>query len=116
MKLKSAHIKKFKRFSDLRILDLPEDARLIVLLGPNGSGKSSLFEAFLTHLKTKRFHGFSDASFSYYDRRASRDFVNQPSNFGDDIENRIKLDFHGRGPESNNDYKKSIYFAYCLSA
>ena len=109
MKLKSAHIEKFKRFSDLRILDLPEDARLIVLLGPNGSGKSSLFEAFFTHLKVIRFYGINDARRSYYDRRESIDATEQTPNLKSNPAERIKLDFHGHGPTSNNDYKKSIY-------
>lgn len=46
MKIQSAHIRDFKRFTDLYISGLPEDARLVVLVGPNGSGKTSLFEAF----------------------------------------------------------------------
>ena len=109
MKLKSAHIVMFKRFSDLRILDIPEDARLIVLLGPNGSGKSSLFEAFLTHLKTARFYGFSGGSLSYYDRRKSFDETEQNPEHQSSPENRIKLDFYGHSPTTLNDYKKSIY-------
>lgn len=46
MKVNKITIKNFKRFTDLTISDIPETARLIVLVGPNGSGKTSLFEAF----------------------------------------------------------------------
>src|SRR5690625_6604880 len=46
MKIKNVKINKFKRFTDLSISDIPETARLIVLVGPNGSGKTSIFEAF----------------------------------------------------------------------
>lgn len=46
MKLASAHIQDFKRFTDLTVADLPATARLVVLIGPNGAGKTSLFEAF----------------------------------------------------------------------
>ena len=109
MKLKSAHIVKFKRFSELRILGLPEDARLIVLLGPNGSGKSSLFEAFLTHLKIQHSYGFASDSYSYYNRRESIDSTQQDPDHQSNPAKRIKLDFHGRGPTSRNNYKKSIY-------
>ena len=45
MRLQSATIRDFKRFTDLAITDIPETARLIMLAGPNGSGKSSFFDA-----------------------------------------------------------------------
>ena len=44
MKIKEIHLKSFKRFSDLTIHNIPETAKLVILVGPNGSGKSSLFE------------------------------------------------------------------------
>lgn len=46
MKIKKITLKNFKRFSDLTISEIPESAKLVVLVGPNGSGKTSLFEAF----------------------------------------------------------------------
>ncbi|MCI0922599.1 AAA family ATPase [Sphingobacterium rhinopitheci] len=46
MKIKTIEIKNFKRFTDLTISNIPETARLIILVGQNGSGKTSLFEAF----------------------------------------------------------------------
>lgn len=45
MKIKSIHLQNFKRFTDLKIQNIPEIAKLVVLLGPNGCGKSSLFDA-----------------------------------------------------------------------
>ena len=45
MKIKSIHLHDFKRFTDLTISELPETARLVVLIGPNGCGKSSVFDA-----------------------------------------------------------------------
>ena len=53
MKIKSVHIKNFKRFSDLTIQNIPETARLVVLVGPNGCGKTSVFEAFNQWYKYK---------------------------------------------------------------
>ncbi len=47
MKIKSIHLHDYKRFTDLQIVDLPPEARLVVMIGPNGIGKSSLFDAFL---------------------------------------------------------------------
>ena len=47
MRIESVRLVNYKRFTDLRIAQLPSSARLVVLIGPNGSGKSSLFDAFL---------------------------------------------------------------------
>lgn len=48
MRLQSARLVDFKRFTDLTIDGLPPTAKLVVLAGPNGSGKSSLFDGFRT--------------------------------------------------------------------
>ncbi len=45
MRIRSIHLKGFKRFVDLTIKGIPDTARLVILVGPSGSGKSSLFEA-----------------------------------------------------------------------
>ena len=47
MKIKSIKLKGFRRFKNLTIKDIPEEARLVVMIGPNGSGKSSVFDALL---------------------------------------------------------------------
>ena len=46
MKVKSVKLNGFKRFSNLVVKGIPEEAKLIVLVGSNGSGKTSFFEAF----------------------------------------------------------------------
>lgn len=46
MKIKKIHVEQFKRFTDLTIKEIPQTAKLVVLVGPNGCGKSSLFDAF----------------------------------------------------------------------
>ncbi len=46
VKIESIHLQNFKRFTNLKIQNIPETAKLVVLLGPNGCGKSSLFDAF----------------------------------------------------------------------
>lgn len=53
MKIQSIHLHNFKRFTDLKIQNIPETAKLVVLLGPNGCGKSSLFDAF--HYKSYEY-------------------------------------------------------------
>ncbi len=46
MKIKSLQLINFKRFTDLTIQDIPETARLVLLIGSNGSGKSCVFDGF----------------------------------------------------------------------
>ena len=46
MKIKSLQLKNFKRFTDLTLQGIPDDAKLVLLIGSNGSGKSSVFDAF----------------------------------------------------------------------
>ena len=100
MRLKSARIRKFKRFVDLTIHDLSPDAKLIVLLGPNGCGKSSLFDAFQRRLKVDQFFGMSDEWERYY-RRAKSESVAESD--------EVDLEFHGSNPTSEGDLKKSLY-------
>ena len=63
MKIRNIHIQHYKRFTDLTISDLPQTAKLIVLVGPNGCGKTSLFEAF-NHWY--RWSGFSSKGDKLY--------------------------------------------------
>jgi len=46
MKIKRLELTNFKRFSNLTIDNIPEEAKLVLLIGSNGSGKSSVFDAF----------------------------------------------------------------------
>ena len=39
MKIKEIRLKNFKRFTDLTVTEIPETAKLVVLVGPNGSCK-----------------------------------------------------------------------------
>ncbi len=64
MKIKSIHLRNFKRFTDLRIQNIPETAKLVVLLGPNGCGKSSLFDAF--HYESSAITGNRPNNPDYY--------------------------------------------------
>ena len=45
MKIASIHLQNFKRFTELKIENIPATAKLVVLLGAHGSGKSSVFDA-----------------------------------------------------------------------
>ena len=56
MRITKVHLKNYKRFTDLQIAEIPQSARLVVLVGPNGSGKSSVFDAFLLKSQSSRFN------------------------------------------------------------
>lgn len=88
MKLASAQIRDFKRFTDLTINDLPEATRLVVLVGPNGAGKTSLFEAFNYWVSIARQQYTFDA---LYHAKAGRPAVDDWSQ----MLQRIDLQFHG---------------------
>jgi len=65
MKISKIQLTKFRRFTQLTIEDLPESAKLIVLVGPNGSGKSSFFDALQLWSQLNSNFGWSGDS-SYY--------------------------------------------------
>lgn len=46
MKITRIEVSNFKRFSALTLRDIPETAKLVLLIGANGSGKSSVFDIF----------------------------------------------------------------------
>lgn len=74
MRIKSVHLEDYKRFVDLTLTDIPETARLVVLIGRNGSGKSSLFDAFLLKSWSSRSnHDITrDGTFEGYYNRGAR--------------------------------------------
>lgn len=88
MKIKSIHIKNFKRFSDLTIQNIPETAKLVVLVGPNGCGKTSVFEAFNQWYKLHKWHhGYNDNLYLV------KQSLNKP--FGNiDPWNDISIEYH----------------------
>jgi energy-coupling factor transporter ATP-binding protein EcfA2 len=65
VRVASIRLKNFKRFTDLTIRDIPETARLVVVVGPNGCGKSSLFDAFLQWYRSRAGFGLRGEE-SYY--------------------------------------------------
>ncbi len=67
MKIKSLHLKNFKRFTDLTLQDIPGSAKLVLLIGSNGSGKSSVFDA-LEVLNRNRYSNLTPTSDSYYSK------------------------------------------------
>ena len=58
MRIRSIHLTKFKRFTDLTIEGIPNTAKLVILVGPSGSGKSSLFDAINAWGKEHRYSSY----------------------------------------------------------
>ena len=73
MKITGIKLTNFKRFTDLVICDLPETAKLVVVVGPNGCGKSSIFDALLQWYRSKVGFGYNN-DFMYYRKNAETAF------------------------------------------
>lgn len=102
MKLKSARLRNYKRFTDLTITDLPEPTRLVLMIGPNGSGKSSVFDAFLFKAQNEpsvRNVHMDDARQEYYYKTAGQADKRRSSQI---LWNRIAIEFHSTQPASGN--------------
>ncbi|MCY4005953.1 MAG: AAA family ATPase [Rhodobacteraceae bacterium] len=89
MRIKSIHLADYKRFTDLTIPEIPETARLVVLVGPNGSGKSSVFDSFLLKARAAvanyQLQGDTE---QYYEKMETARHLG-------DIAARVNIDFHG---------------------
>jgi ABC-type cobalamin/Fe3+-siderophores transport system ATPase subunit len=100
MKLKTVELKKFKRFTHLTITDIPESAKLIVLLGPNGCGKTSLFEAFKQW--SGRYGGTNfDQDISY--------IAKDSPNFNNEWTNNIIITFHSTIAADQASKRRAFY-------
>jgi predicted ATPase len=73
MRIASVRLKNFKRFTDLLIRDIPETAKLVVVVGPNGCGKSSLFDAFLQWYRSSAGFGINTDE-AYYRKESLESF------------------------------------------
>lgn len=101
MKIKKIQIKKFKRFTDLTVEELPDTAKLILLVGPNGSGKTSLFEAFNSWYKLKGFSNTGDANYI---------FKKEGENTNQNWQELVKIDFHNQTVPNQQEIKGKFYF------
>jgi AAA15 family ATPase/GTPase len=95
MKIKNLQLKNFKRFTDLTLQDIPDNAKLVLLLGSNGSGKSSVFDAFEKYsTQFSQYSNYLHVDKNYYSKDTSRDFIISINNYGD---GKIsKISFYGR--------------------
>ena len=102
MRLKTIQMTDFKRFSNLTVDGIPEEARLIVLAGPNGSGKSSLFDAFLTWRQSKSHRGMNWDS-SYYNKV----YHHAPSS--EEWNDQVRISFHENDSTIPQDIRMTFY-------
>jgi len=103
MKVKSIRLNKFKRFSDLSVVGIPETAKLIVLVGPNGSGKTSLFESF-NHWYKLRGYNHTGAK-DYIEKKV--DGVHSDLNW---FRDKVKIEFHDVATLEQSSIKGKFYF------
>ena len=73
MRVRSIHLRNFKRFTDTLVRDIPAEAKLVVVVGPNGCGKSSLFDALLHWYRSTVGFGRMDDEL-YFRKRQDRPF------------------------------------------
>lgn len=73
LKIRNLIFKNFKRFTDLSISEIPETAKLVLVIGPNGSGKSSIFDGFEWLSRPSRGKGWHNED-TYYCKDASDGF------------------------------------------
>jgi len=109
MKLASARIRDFKRFTDLTITDLPASARLVVLVGPNGAGKTSLFEAFNYWVSIAR------ERYSFDPLYHAKTGANSVANWSEMLQ-RIQLTFHDAEMNPQTRGKEALKAFYLRSA
>jgi predicted ATPase len=88
MRIKEVHVRDFRRFVQLHIIDIPATAKLVILAGPNGNGKSSLIDAFMKYYDRIAGHGGWDET--YHSRL--KDDLSKPEAY------QISVQFHGGDP------------------
>lgn len=105
MKIQEVHLNKFKRFTDLTIKDIPESAKLVVLVGPNGSGKTSIFEAFNHWHRYKGWNTIAGTS-DYYIKVGDNADINHSIWY----DNRVQISAYDNALNSNDNIKGKFYF------
>jgi predicted ATPase len=95
MKISTIRINNFKRFTDLRISEIPETARLILLVGPNGSGKTSVFEAFNHWYNLNAYNHFGQKE--YFEKNSDGKANNSW------YQNKVTINFHNQVPTTKKE-------------
>ena len=104
MKIKEIHLSKFKRFTDLHITDIPESAKLVILVGPNGCGKTSVFEG-LNHWY-KSFGFFRYGQKDYYIKEGDKETINKDNWYKE----QVKVIAYDLSLSNREDIHGKLYF------
>jgi len=71
MKIRELKLQNFKRFTDLTLTKIPDNAKLVLLIGANGSGKSSIFDAFSALVRDTP-HAYNVGRIDYFIKNDSK--------------------------------------------
>lgn len=102
MKINTIKINNFKRFTDLTISEIPETARLILIVGPNGSGKTSVFEAFNYWYNLNGFNHYGQQE--YFEKISDEQKNNQW------FQNKVTISFHNQASETKNEEVQGRFY------
>lgn len=105
MKIREVKLNKFRRFTDLTIKDIPETAKLVILVGPNGCGKTSIFEAF-NHWHRYEGWGSIAGTKDYYVKAGDNEEINTSRWYN----NRVDISAYDETLNEKEKIKGKFYF------
>lgn len=105
MKIKKIELNNFKRFTHLRVDNIPETTKLVVLVGPNGSGKTSFMEAMNHYYK---YAGYNDVGdYRYLSKTGNMENFNV-NQWYEDASSLVDIDFYDVNLPKNNGYSSDV--------
>lgn len=114
MRIKMVELINFKRFTHLLVENIPQTAKMVVLVGPNGSGKTSFLEAMNHYYKFSGYQDIGDSDYlwkkGFTDNLKNENWLQEASRI-------VNIDFYdvtfpktiGRSPIKGHFYFRSAY-------